>query len=429
METIRIKIENAKIVTMNQKREIFKGSILMRDGGIEEIVKGEERVKGDVKIDGEGKMVIPGLIQTHIHCCQTLFRGKAEDMELLDWLERGIYGFEANHTQESVFDSAILSALELLNSGTTTILDMESTHHAEHAIRALDESGIRAFTGKALMDCNAPETLIDNTVQAINETESLIKHHGGKRINYVLNPRFVLSCSEELLLKCRELAEEYGLLIHTHAAENREEVKVVKKEKGMGNVEYFNKTGLLGKNLILAHCVWLNEKEKKMLENSDTKVAHCPSANLKLGSGIAPIPEYIRRGITVGLGSDGAPCNNTLDGFKEARLACLIQKLNGVKEMPAQIGFEMLTVNGAKCLGMENEIGSIEEGKRADMVVLNLKKPNVLPRADPYTMLVYEMSKENVEHVFVEGEQIVERGKNRRIDEETFLNKLEERYG
>lgn len=428
MENLTTKIENAKIVTMNEKRDVFKGSILIRDGKIVEI--GKDLPNGDVKIDGRGKMVIPGLIQTHIHCCQTLFRGKAEDMELLDWLEGGIYKFEAGHTPESVYDSALLSALELLHSGTTTILDMETTHHTTDAIRALEESGIRSFTGKALMDCNAPEDLIDPTSRAINETETLIKRYSGKkRIRYVLNPRFVLSCSEELLQKCGEIAEKYGLLIHTHAAENREEVKAVREDKGVGNIEYFRRIGLLGENLVLAHCIWLDEKEKKMLEDTNTKVAHCPSANLKLGSGIAPIPEYVKRGITVGLGSDGAPCNNTLDGFKEARLACLIQKLKGVRELSAQKGFEMLTIDGAKLLKIENEVGSIEKGKCADLVILDLKKANVMPHADPYTMLVYEMGGENVEHVFVDGELIVESGKHRKVDEGDFLSGLEKRYG
>jgi cytosine/adenosine deaminase-related metal-dependent hydrolase len=431
MENLSIAIEEAKIVTMNGKREIFKGSILIRDGRIAEISKAKGRIEADIEIRGKGKMIIPGLIQTHIHCCQTLFRGRAEDMELLDWLEKRIYNFEASHTPQSIYDSAMLSALELLNSGTTTILDMETTHHTVHAIKALEGSGIRAFTGKALMDRNAPEALIDDTDKAISEAESLIRRTSSERIRYVLNPRFVLSCSEELLFRCLELAQRYGLLIHTHAAENREEVKAVEKEKGMGNIEYFNRIGLLGKNLVLAHCIWLDEKEKKMIQGTSTKVAHCPSANLKLGSGIAPVPEYVKKGITVGLGSDGAPCNNTLDAFKEARLACLIQKLNnkdkGMEGISAQKAFEMLTVDGAKSLGMEGEIGSIEKGKRADLVILDLKKPNVMPHADPYTMLVYEMGKENVEHVFVDGELIVEEGVNRRIAED-FLTGLEERY-
>jgi cytosine/adenosine deaminase-related metal-dependent hydrolase len=309
-----------------------------------------------------------------------------------------------------MYASAMVGITELIRSGTTTILDMGSIHHEEEIVRAIAETGLRAFVGKAMMDVNdIYPKLKEPTVQSLATTrrqaEQWHKSSEG-RIRYAVAPRFVLSCSDQLLREAYAMTEASpGMLFHTHAAENRIEMDAVRKRCKMDNIEFFESIGILHSNTCLAHCIWLNDREVGLLRDRKTKVVHCPSSNLKLGSGVARIPELLSKGIGVSLGADGAPCNNTLNMFEEMRLAALIQKpQHGPRAMNAQTVFEMATRNGAAALGLENDIGSIEPGKKADVVLLDINQPwNPYETTDVYSSIVYTGSPENVHSVLVDG--------------------------
>ncbi len=362
-------------------------------------------------VDVTGRLIIPGFVQTHIHLCQTLFRGAADDLELLDWLRTRIFPFEAAHNAASMHVSALVGIAELIRSGTTTILDMGSIHHEEEIIRAVGESGIRAYVGKALMDINDLHPgLRESTDRALNSTRRLAEQWHDTfdgRVRYAPAPRFVLSCSDALLEGTRELLSAYpGMRLHTHASENTHEVEAVRRRCGMENIEFLEHVGLLGERSCLAHCIHLSQHETEILRRTRTNITHCPSSNLKLGSGVARIPELLGGGINVSLGADGAPCNNTLNMFQEMRLASLIQKpIHGTAALAAETIFHMATRNGAKALGLEHTVGSLEVGKKADMVVLtvdNIWDP-VDASANPYSAIVYSAGPENVESVMIDG--------------------------
>ncbi len=429
-------IRAGTIVTADAERRIVQdGGILINGNTIEAVLTQSELLNfrtfdGEV-VEAGAHVVIPGFVQTHIHLCQTLFRGLADDLELLDWLRLRIFPLEAAHNATSLYASARIGIAELLRSGTTTIMDMGTIHCEEEIIRAVDEMGIRAFVGKAMMDTNEhyaklKEPTKDSLSSSLWLAENLHRNANG-RIRYAFAPRFVLSCSERLLQETNEIVHSLaGALLHTHAAENRSEMDAVRAQCKMNNIEYFHHIGILHETTCLAHCIWLNDHEIDLIAEHKAKILHCPSSNLKLGSGVANIPAYLKRGIGVSLGADGAPCNNNLDMFLEMRLAALLQKPpHGPKTMPAQTVFELATRGGAAALGLEKEIGSIEKGKKADFVVLNLDKlwnPLLGSLEDNlYSTIVYSCRPENVDSVMVDGRWLVRRGEVLGIDDAQLL--------
>ena len=404
-------IKNGLIVTVNDKSEIFNGDILVKDKRIAQIGQNID-TSADSIFDASGLIISPGFIQTHVHLCQALFRNMADDLSLLDWLKKKIWPLEGSHTENSLRASACLGLAELLLGGTSTIMDMGTVHHMQVVFEEIEKSGIRALCGKTMMDDgDIPDSLRESTADSVSQSLELLKEwHGAANglIRYAFAPRFVLTCSDKLLSKSFELANEYGTLFHTHAAENREEIRLVQDRYGMRNISLFKKMGISGPNVCLAHCVWLDEEEKNILEQEQIKVLHCPSANLKLGSGIAPIPEYLDRGISVSLGSDGAPCNNNMNIFNEMRLAALIQKpLYGPTAMNAETVFRMATIDGARALGLEMEIGSIEPGKKADLAFCKIDEIHSIPFENIYSKVVYSSNSKDIRHLMIEGEWIV----------------------
>lgn len=423
-------IRGAVIMTMNARDEIVRGNVLIEGNRIAGVgPDAGAAVRPDRVIEAGGKVLLPGFVQTHIHLCQTLFRGRADDLELIDWLRKRIWPLEAAHNEESVYYSALLGIGELLRSGTTTILDMETVHHADAAFRAMEEGGIRALSGKVMMDhgTEVPLPLQENTERSLAESVDLLeKWHGaaGGRIRYAFCPRFVVSCTEELLIGVRDLSEQYGVMVHTHASENREEIAIVEAERGMRNVAYLDHIGLARPNLILAHSIWLDEEEKRIIRERGVKVTHCPGSNLKLASGVAEVPDLMGRGVPVGLGADGAPCNNNLDMFQEMRLAAFAQKVqHGPTVMDARTVLRMATIGGAEVLGMEKEIGSVEVGKLADLQLLDLDDFHAYPSfdADLYSRVVYAATRGDVDTVLVDGQVVVERKNVRTIDKTRVL--------
>ena len=404
-------IKNALIVTIDARDRVFDGDLLIEDNRIIRLGKRID-LPADEIVNGENLIVIPGFIQTHVHLCQALFRNLADDLALLDWLQKKIWPFEAAHTAETLRISARLGLAEMIASGTTTILDMGTVNHQDVIFEELAQSGIRAFAGKTMMDngdlpAGLRETTDDSLKQSLRLLEKWHNFDNG-RLKYALAPRFALSSSERLLIEAAKMAADQGVILHSHAAENREETQLVRDRFGVGNIALFEKIGAAGPNLCLAHCIWSDEDERRLLKERDIKVLHCPSANLKLGSGIAPVPDYLERGVTVSLGADGAPCNNNMDMFTEMRLAALIQKpLHGPQAMPAGQVLRMATINGARTLGLEDLIGSIESGKLADLTFIRKNEIHSLPFENVYSKLVYSTRASDVEHVMINGKWVM----------------------
>jgi cytosine/adenosine deaminase-related metal-dependent hydrolase len=405
---------------MDGARRVVDGDVLVEDGRIQAVERAVKR-SGKNKpavVDCRGLVILPGLIQAHIHLCQTLFRGLADDLALEAWLSRRIWPLEAAHTEESIYWSAMLGAAELLLGGTTAILDMETVRHTNAAFEALDEIGIRATAGKCMMDApppSNPASLHEPTDRALTESADLCSRWHGTargRIRYCFAPRFAPSCTGPLLRAVSDLAEKAGAVIHTHAAETVVELDIVKRATGHDEISYLDSVGISGPRAALAHCVWVDKDGIARLAREATNVVHCPSSNLKLGSGVAPVPEMLAAGCRVSIGADGAPCNNRLDGFAEMRLAALVQKpRSGPEALPALQVLEMATLGGARALGLETEIGSIEIGKRADLVVLDLSGPHAQPEeADLVSRIVYSARAADVRHVVVDGKAVVRDG-------------------
>lgn len=419
--TSTLLIRGGTIVTHNKKRQILPDSdLLIEDSKIKKIGR-NLRAPGAKIIDVRGQFVIPGFIQTHTHLCQALFRGFADDLPLLDWLQKKIWPFENGHNPKSLRASARIGLLEMQKLGTTSILDMGTVRHTHHLFDEVEKSGMRYWGGKCLMDYkNYSGPLYEPYKEALRETEDLIEtwHEKTPTLNYALCPRFALSCTEELFAASLDKQKQQNIVIHTHASENKDEVKLVRKRTGLANIDYFAKLKILNPRTVIAHAIHLSESELKKLVKTKTPITHCPSSNLKLGSGIAEIVKYRKRGLTVGLGADGAPCNNTMDPFLEMRLAAILQKpFFGPDSMPAEEAFDMATMGGAKCLGMENYIGSLEEGKFADVVTVDRSHPSVGTVENPYSALVYSCSGRDVRHVFIHGRQVVDNGKHTFYDE------------
>ncbi|WP_139490556.1 5'-deoxyadenosine deaminase [Brevibacillus dissolubilis] len=416
---------NATIVTMNDQLDIFDGHLLVQDNRIHQLLRLDEEAEYMAVrtanpemeiIDCTGRVLLPGLIQTHIHLCQSLFRGQADDLPLLDWLKQKIWPLEAVHDEESIYVSAQLGIAEMLLSGTTAIVDMETVNYTHHAIQAIADSGIRALTGKVIMDRTSPDIpvpLHESTERALQESMDLYERWHGTangRIQYAFNPRFALSCTDELMREVAKLSSEKGIRVHTHASENLDEIRIVEELYGMRNIEYFDSIGLTSDRLILAHCVWLDDNEIEMIKRSGVHVSHCPSSNMKLASGFAHIPRLLEEGVSVSLGADGCACNNHLDIFTEMRMAALIHKPTyGSTSMSAQDVLWMATRNGAKALGQEQDLGSLEVGKKADVVVLNLNQLHAYPSETVPIMsrIVYSAKSTDVETVMVDGRVVV----------------------
>ncbi len=415
-------IHNATVLTMNDRLDTLEGSVLVRDGTIVSVGP-EVRGPADTIVDARGGYLLPGFIQTHVHLCQTLFRGSADDMPLLEWLRRRVWPMEAAHTPSTLRASVQLAASELLLSGTTTVLTMETVHDTDVVFEALAEIGLRATVGKCMMDASgdAPSRLQEPTTRSIDESVALKKRwHGaaGGRLRAAFAPRFAVSCSRELLEAVASLSARENAIVHTHAAESRDEVEVVRRlSGGRSNLEYLASTGLATPQLCVAHCVWVTEPEQSLLAERGVKVLHCPGSNLKLGSGIAPIAELRRRGVSVSLGADGAACNNRLDMFEEMRLAATLQAVRcGPGALTARDAVIMATREGARALGLQHEIGSVEPGKRADLIVVERDRPHIAPDADPWSSLVYAARGSDVRLTMIDGEILVNDFEMTRMD-------------
>ena len=415
-------ITNGIFVTQDKDRRILSGHLKIENGriaGFSTRTPSSGDLRNSKILDAEGKHIFPGFIQGHVHLCQTLFRNMADDLELMDWLQKKIWKFEAAHTKETLATSAKLGIYELLSSGTTCVLDMGTVRHTESILETAEKLHFRGSFGKCLMDHprTTPVSLREPTETALREAIALYEKWNGAadgRIKISFSPRFVVSCTDKLLREVARLSRELGATVHTHASENLKEIELVRSLVNAENIEYLHQIGLTSKRLVLAHCIWLKPLEQDILKKSGTHVVHCPSSNLKLASGLAQIPQMNKRGINVALGADGAPCNNNLNMFQEMRLAALIHKpQHGPKAMPAEEILDMATRNGAKALQWDSEIGSIEVGKKADLIGVDLTRPE--NQVEGYgakgethlkniaSSLVYSSGREHLDFTMIDG--------------------------
>ena len=413
-------------MTMDDQDAIVRGDLLIRDGLIMSI--GETGQTADTVIDAEGCAVLPGFVQTHIHLCQTLFRGAADDLPLLDWLKRRVWPMEAAHTAASIKASAQLGIGELIRGGTTCALTMETVNHTEEVFKVVEDSGFRATVGKCMMDKgdDVPGALHEDTEASIRESLALLEAWHGKaggRIRYCFAPRFALSCTRELLTRVAQLARERNVIVHSHASENRNECALVESETGLRNIAYLDAIGLSGGHVVLAHCVHLDAAEFETLANTRTNVAHCPSSNLKLGSGIAEISRMLAEGISVSLGADGAACNNRLDMFTEMRSMALLQKaMHGPEVVPAKQALRIATIGGAQALGLEKEIGTLKAGKQADVIAVDLDALHSNPSSgDLASALVYSTETSDVRSVVIAGRVVMKDRELLTLDESSVI--------
>lgn len=426
-------LKNATIVTMNAAYEIVRGDVHIKDEKIVAItaldapdrqaLAARALEQGATQVDVAGQALIPGFVQTHIHLCQTLLRNCADDMVLIDWLKNRVWPYEAALSFDELKHSAELGLAELILGGTTALLDMGTVNHTDAVAQAVADSGIRGFIGKCMMDYGdeVPGGLMEKTAESLRDSLALAERWDGAengRIRYAFAPRFAVSCTKELLMGVVEAANDLDLFIHTHASETKFENEFTQRLYGVDNIEFLEQIGMTRPKSVFAHGVHVSDHECEILARTRTAVAHCPSSNLKLASGIADIPRYDRYGVQVSLGADGAPCTNNLDAFIEMRLAALIQKpIHGPQAMPARRVLELATLDGARTLGIDDEVGSIEVGKFADLVVIDLDAdPGCGPAGDVYSRIVYSAHRANVKHVFASGRQLVRNGELQQAD-------------
>ncbi|MFA5359399.1 MAG: amidohydrolase [Patescibacteria group bacterium] len=417
-------IKGKYILPMDEKLTIIEnGFVAVSENKIVSLGEISEIEKYQAKeiIDAGNSIVMPGLINTHTHAAMTYFRGLADDLPLDVWLNKHIWPAEAKYVNaEFVKQASELACLEMIKAGVTSYNDMYFFGEAmsEPAIK----SNLRALIGITGIDFKDPDLALKEAIELSK------RYKNNEFIKIVLAPHAIYTCSKENLLKIKKVAEEESLRIHIHASETKKEVEDSIKNNGKLPVEYLEELGMLSDKLMAAHSVWLSDSDLEIYKKRGVKVAHCPISNMKLASGVAPLKKMLEMEITVGLGTDGAASNNTLDLFSDMRATALINKVNNFDPtaISAREVVKMATIDGAKVIGMEKEIGSLEVGKKADIITINLNKPHLTPIYDPYSHLVYCVNADDVENVIVNGKVIMKNREVKTLDEEKILEQAGE---
>jgi len=390
-------------------------------GHTEKITK---QFKAKKIITADDSLIMPGFVNCHTHAAMSCFRGIADDLELMDWLNNHIFPDEAKYVnKELAYRGSLLAAAEMIKSGITTFCDMYLFE--DETARAAKAAGIRCLIGEVLFDF--PSHNFQTVAEGTAYTKMLIEKWGNDPlVNIIIEPHSLYTCSKPLLDEVKELSRYYDVPIGLHLLENAAEKKQLEEKFGKSAVSFLKDIGYLDDKLIAFHCVYFSEDDMKMFADHGCKVSHNPASNMKLASGVAPVPEMIRAGITVGLGTDGCASNNTLDMIKEMSMAAKLHKVARLDPtvMDAHTVVRMATIEGAKVLGMENKIGSLEAGKKADIIIIGLNKPHLTPLYSEYSHLVYAASGADVDTVVINGKVVMENRQLLTIDEEEVMQKV-----
>ncbi len=407
------------------------GAVAVKDGAILAVgprARIEKRFEARRSIDAGGCLVLPGFVNAHTHAPMTLLRGVRDDAELMIWLEKYMFPLEARLVSpDFVRWGALLACWEMIASGTTTFVD--GYFFEEEVARAADEAGLRAVTGQGIFDIPTPDS--KTATEGLARAERLLsKWHGHTRITAALAPHACYTVGPETFRKTMDLGARFDAPILLHLSESASELAMVGARYGTTPVRHLAGLGLLGPTLVATHCVHVDDEEIGLLKESDVGVVHCPESNMKLASGVAPVGKFLAAGVRLGLGTDGPACNNDLDMIGEMGSAARLHKVASLDPTaaPARAVLHMATRGGAEALHMEDRIGSLEAGKRADVVVLSLSGPNAMPLFDPFSHLVYSAQAGAVDTVVVEGRVLMERRRLKTLDV-AAIRENAERYG
>ncbi|MFO7558520.1 MAG: amidohydrolase [Desulfobacterales bacterium] len=424
-----IMVINGMLLSLDPSGTIVeKGSVAVKEGKIAAAGPCEEMASwlSMETIDAGGCIVMPGLVNAHTHLPMSLFRGLADDLPLMTWLNEYIFPAEASHVNpETVRIGALLSCAEMVLSGTTTCCD--GYFFEDFVARAVFEIGIRGVLGQGVIDYPAPG--VPNPSKNVENAVSFVEAWQGKT-SLIMPSIFCHSpytCSGKTLAAAAGEARSRGVLFQIHVAETRSEYEQMKKEQGMSPVQYLDKVGVLGPGTLLVHAVWVDAEDIRIISDSGAGIAHNPESNMKLASGIAPVPEFIKEGLTVGLGTDGCASNNNLDLFAEMDSAAKLHKVNTFDPtvMSAETVLNMATKGGARAIGLESRIGSLEVGKQADLIVVDMRKPHLVPMYNPISHLVYTVKGSDVRDVVIDGRVVVRDAMLLTIDQEKLLREAE----
>lgn len=416
-------VKGGLIVTQNWKREVLRGDVLIEDGKIAAV--GHVKARPDDVVDAGGCIVMPGLINCHTHVSMALMRSIADDVKLDKFLEK-TFAIDPKRTPEDIGVGATLGCLEMARSGTTTFVDL---YYSEDVIaKSVEQVGLRAYLGWTVLD----EKFTTQKGKPIRNCENFVRAHKDRPlIKPIVGAQGVYVCSDETMMQAKELARRERTFCHYHLSETRNEVYEHEKRTGKRPVEHLAEIGFFSKGDIAAHCVWLTMNEVRLLAKAGVSIAHCPTSNMKLASGgVAPLPEMFQEGANVCLGTDGCSSNNSLDMFLEMKFASLLQKSTrwDASVLPAQKCLDLATLDAAKALGAEKELGSIEVGKKADIVILDCMLPSMIPvnSENAVANIVYASPSHAVRDTMVDGEFVLRDRKIVKLDECAFLLKAEE---
>ncbi len=419
-------IKDATVVTMNDQNEVIeKGNILIENNRITSVTNADLKTASTAEvISGQGKVVIPGLINAHNHAAMSLFRSYADDYPLMEWLEKKIFPAEARLEPEDIYWGAQLAMLEMIRGGTTTFVDMY--FYMEQTARACLESGMRAMLSQVFIGENAVPGF--NSLEDVKSFTEQWNNAAGGRINTILGPHAPYTCSPEFLQKVLKVTEDTRPLIHIHLSESRHEVDQSLEQYGKTPVAVMQEIGMFEREVLAAHCVHITDEDIEILSDNKVGIAHNPGSNMKLGNGVAPLTKLIDKNVLVGLGTDGPASNNNLDMFEEIRLAALLQKV--INESPVSINAEqalaLATCSGAKAL-KRDDIGVIEAGKKADLTIIDFNQPHLQPEGDPIANIVYSAAASDVETVIVDGKILFNQGEFLTLDREKIIHEANRR--
>jgi 5-methylthioadenosine/S-adenosylhomocysteine deaminase len=426
-------ITGGTVVTVDKERRVIKNGAVAIEGNriafVGKMAEVEQKYKAEKKIDARGKAVFPGFINAHTHMFQVLLRNLATDMVLLEWLKRSIWPMLFSMRERDVYVSSLLGCLENIRSGVTCVVDNHyGGRYYDEVVNAMMESGVRGCVPRGGYEVNAMEGLLEDRDRILSDTERLIKQWHGAANGMIMigvAPMHPCFASREFLIKAKELSDKYGVVYHTHTGESKRDQELNLAYHGKTDVELLNELGILSARYHAVHAVWVSQHEVGMLAKAGAHAIHNPVSNMYLGSGVAPVPEMLAAGVNVALGTDGPASNNNQDIIQSMKFAACLHKVN--KLDPAIISakqvLEMATLGGARALGLEHEIGSLEAGKKADITIVDMQRPHIAPVHDPVASLVYCANCGDVDTVIIDGRVVMEGGEVKTVNELEILRK------